>query len=280
MSVLRDLRVGVFYWIGEDAAATVGEITALGVEVCQLAVVGERELSPELAVAYRQALAAAGLEAVTIFAAYEGESYADIPAVMRTVGFMPRSTCAAREARTRAVIDFGAAAGVPSFGCHIGFVPEERNADYVDVREVVRRIADYAASHGMTFCLETGQEPAPLLMEFLEDVGRPNVKINFDPANMVLYGSGEPIEAFRLLAPYVVSIHGKDGEWPDPATPGALGTERPLGSGAVDIGKFVRTVRECGYRGTINVESGVHGDEPHHVTLRTAVEMLKRLRDS
>ncbi len=280
MSVLRDLRVGVFYWIGEDAAATVGEITALGVEVCQLAVVGERKLSPELAVAYRQALAAAGLEAVTIFAAYEGESYADIPTVMRTVGFMPRATRAAREARTREVIDFGASAGVPSFGCHIGFVPEERNADYVDVREVVRRIADYAASHGMTFCLETGQEPAPLLMEFLEDVGRPNVKINFDPANMVLYGSGEPIEAFRLLAPYVVSIHGKDGEWPDPATPGALGTERPLGSGAVDIGKFVRTVRECGYRGTINVESGVHGDEPHHVTLRTAVEMLKRLRDS
>ena len=181
MSVLRDLRVGVFYWIGEDAAATVREITALGVEVCQLAVVGERKLSPELAVAYRQALAAAGLEAVTIFAAYEGESYADIPTVMRTVGFMPRSTRAAREVRTRAVIDFGASAGVPSFGCHIGFVPEERNADYVEVREVVRRIADYAASQGMTFCLETGQEPAPLLLEFLEGRGAAECKDQLRP---------------------------------------------------------------------------------------------------
>ena len=132
----------------------------------------------------------------------------------------------------------------------------------------------------MTFCLETGQEPAPLLLQFLKDVARPNVRINFDPANMVLYGSGEPIEAFRLLCPHVVSIHGKDGDWPDPATAGALGSERPLGAGAVNIPKFVRTVRESGYTGTINVESGVHGDEPHHVTLRTAVDLLKRLRDS
>jgi sugar phosphate isomerase/epimerase len=97
---------------------------------------------------------------------------------------------------------------------------------------------------------------------------------------MVLYGSGEPIEAFRLLRAHVDSIHGKDGDWPDPATPGALGRERPLGAGAVNIPKFVRTVRESGYTGTINVEAGVHGDEAHHVTLRNAVDLLKRLRDS
>src|ERR1039458_5832412 len=259
MQVLRDLRVGVFYWIGEDAAATVREIAELGVEVCQLAVVGERKLTPALAAAYRQALAAAELDVETIFAAYEGESYADIPTVGRSVGFMPPATRAAREVRTREVIDFGAALGIRSFGCHIGFVPgegeaayaalraagegrtrgvihfgaalgirsfgchigfvpEEANADYAEVREVVRRSADYAASCGMTFCLETGQEPAPLLLEFLKDVARPNVRINFDPANMVLYGSGEPIEAFRLLRAHVVSIHGKDGDWPDPAT--------------------------------------------------------------
>ena len=280
MPVLRDLRIGVFYWIGEDAAATVREIADLGVEACQLAVVGERKLTPELAADYRKALAAADLEAVTIFAAYEGESYADIPTVMRTVGFMPPATRAARELRTREVIDFGAAVSIRSFGCHIGFVPEERNADYMDVRDVVRRVADYAADHGMTFCLETGQEPAPLLLRFFNDVARPNVKINFDPANMVLYGSGEPIEAFRLLRPYVVSIHGKDGDWPDPAKPGALGVERPLGAGSVNIPKFVRAVRESGYTGTINVESGVHGDEPHQVTLRAAVDLLKRLRDA
>jgi sugar phosphate isomerase/epimerase len=281
MQVLRDLTVGVFYWVSDDAKATVAEIVDLGVEACQLAVTGERKLTPELTGAYRKELAKAGLGVATVFAAYEGERYDDIPTVVRTVGFMPRSTRAARELRTRQVIDFGAALGVGSFGCHVGFVPEDRSdPDYVDVRDVVRRIADYAASCGMTFSLETGQEPAHLLLQFFRDVDRPNVKINFDPANMILYGSGEPIEAFRLLAPHVVSIHGKDGDWPDPAKPGALGTERPLGSGSVNIAEFVRAVRESGFVGTINVESGVHGDEPHAVTLKNAVSMLKRLRDS
>ncbi len=281
MQVLRDLTVGVFYWISDEAVATVAEILDLGVEACQLAVTGERKLSPQLAEAYRKALAESGLGVATVFAAYEGERYDDIPTVVRTVGFMPRATRAARELRTREVIDFGAALGVGSFGCHVGFVPEDRgDPDYLAVRDVVRRIADYAASLGMTFSLETGQEPAELLLQFFRDVNRSNVKINFDPANMVLYGSGEPVAAYKLLAPHVVSIHGKDGDWPNPATPGALGTERPLGSGAVNIAKFVRTVRDSGFVGTINVESGVHGDEPHALTLKNAVELLKRLRDS
>jgi sugar phosphate isomerase/epimerase len=281
MQVLRDLTVGVFYWVGEDAKATVAEIVDLGVESCQLAVVGERKLTPELVEAYRKALADANLSVATVFASYEGERYDDIPTVVRTVGFMPRATRAAREQRTREVIDFGAALGVGSFGCHVGFVPEDRNApDYQEVRDVVRRIADYAASHWMTFCLETGQEPAEMLLQFFRDVNRPNVKINFDPANMVLYGSGEPIQAFKLLAPHVVSIHAKDGDWPDPSTPGAMGIERPLGSGSVNVEKFVHTVRASGFVGTINVESGVHGDEPHAVTLKHAVSLLKHLRDS
>jgi sugar phosphate isomerase/epimerase len=281
MQVLRDLAIGVFYWISDDAKATIAEIKDLDVEVCQLAITGEQKLTPELAAAYRKELAAAGLGVATVFASYVGECYNDIPTVVRTVGFMPQATRTERELRTREVIDFGSALGVKCFGCHVGFVPEDRtDPNYTQVRDVVRRIADYAASHGMTFCLETGQEPAPLLLEFFRDVNRPNVKINFDPANMILYGSGEPIEAFKLLAPHVVSIHGKDGNWPDASKPGSMGTEQPLGSGSVNIAKFVRTVRESGFTGTINVESGVHGEEPHAVTLKNAVSLLKQLRDA
>jgi sugar phosphate isomerase/epimerase len=277
---MRELEIGVFYWISSDAARTVREIKALGAEVCQLAVVGEQHLSPQLAADYRRELALAGLRVVTVFAAYEGESYADIPTVQRTVGFVPRATRAERERRTREVIEFGAAVGAPSFACHVGYVPEERiDPDYEVVRDIVRRIADFAASYGMTFCLETGQEPAPLLFEFLRDTDRSNVKINFDPANMVLYGSGEPIAAFQLLRRQVLSIHGKDGDLPDPGRPGSLGTERPLGAGSVNIPQFMRAVRESGYAGTINVESGVHGDEPHDVTLRAAIGLLKKLRE-
>jgi sugar phosphate isomerase/epimerase len=279
MPELRDLEIGIFFWAEPDASATVKTLRNLGVCSGQLGVDGSVKLGPETATAWRAALAEHDFHLFTVFAAYEGESYADIPTVEKTVGFVPQGTRASREVRTREVIDFGAALGVKSFGCHVGCIPHDTaHPDYAAVRDLVRRIADYAASYGMTFCLETGQEPAGQLLRFFEDCGRENLKINFDPANMILYGSGEPIEAFRLLRPHVVSCHGKDGDWPDAAVPESLGTERSLGSGSVNIAKFVAALKETGYTGPIAVESGVHGEEQRWQTLKAAVELLNSLR--
>jgi len=278
MPALKDREVGIFFWAEPDARATVEMVKSLGVRIGQLGIAGDVALEHTTLRNWKAALADLNFHIVTVFAAYEGESYADIPTVQRTVGFVPHKTRAAREVRTREVIDFAAALGVKSFGCHVGYVPEDPiDPDYADVRDMVRRIADYAATHGMTFCLETGQEPAHLLLKFFEDVDRPNVRINFDPANMVLYGSGEPIEAFGLLARHVASVHAKDGDWPPADKPGALGTERPLGQGSVNIPKFISALKQHGYTGTIHVESGVHGEEQRWLALKAAVDLLQPL---
>jgi sugar phosphate isomerase/epimerase len=279
MPAIRDLEIGIFFWAEPDPRATLRAVKACGVVSGQLGVDGSVPLTPDTIAAWKDALREEDFHLFTVFAAYTGESYADIPTVQRTVGFIPQATRAAREIRTREVIDFSAALGVKSFGCHVGYIPEDpHDRDYADVRDMVRRIADYAATHGMSYCLETGQEPAPQLLRFFDDVGRDNVKINFDPANMILYGSGEPIAAFRLLRPHVVSVHGKDGDWPDPATPGALGTERLLGEGSVNIPKFVACMKETGYLGPVCVESGVHGEEQRWTVLKRAVDLLVSLR--
>lgn len=279
MPAVTDLEVGIFFWAEPDALATIRAVKACGVRAGQLGVDGSVPLTAASVVAWKGALKQEDFHLFTVFAAYEGESYADIPTVERTVGFVPKATRAAREVRTRAVIDFAAALGIKSFGCHVGCIPHDTKApDYIAVRDMVRRIADYAATFGMTYCLETGQEPAPQLLAFFDDVARPNVKINFDPANMILYGSGEPIEAFRLLRKHVVSVHGKDGDWPNAGVPGALGTERRLGEGSVNIPKFVAALKETGYHGSISVESGVHGEEQRWPALRAAVELLNSLR--
>lgn len=276
MQALGNLEVGLFFWAEPGAKATLEKVKSTGVRIGQLAVDGTVPLNPETVRQWKDALAEADFHVVTVFAAYKGEDYSDIPAVQRTVGFIPKATRGERERRTREVIDFAAALGVKSFGCHVGYVPDDPiDPDYEEVRDVVRRIADYAATHGMTYCLETGQEPASLLLKFLENVGRANVKINFDPANMILYGSGEPSEAFRLLAPHVVSVHGKDGDWPPASEPGALGTERPLGEGSVNLPKFVAAMKESGYHGTIHIESGVHGEAQRWQALTRAVDYMR-----
>lgn len=279
MPQLGDLEIGIFFWAEPDASETIRLVKSCVVVSGQLGVDGSVVLTPATADAWKSAMADQDFHLFTVFAAYEGESYADIPTVVRTVGFMPRETRAAREARSRDVIDFAAALGVRSFACHVGFIPHDpSDTDYVAVRDMVRRICDYAASAGMTYCLETGQEPADVLLRFFDDVERPNLRINFDPANMVLYGSQEPISAFRTLRNHVISVHGKDGDWPPKESPQSLGNERALGEGSVNLPAFFAALRETGYTGPVCVESGVHGEEQKWPGLKAAVEYLRSLR--
>lgn len=277
MPQLKPLEVGVMFWAGENPREIIQRVKALGVRCGQLGVTGEYPLAGAGS-AWKAALAAEDFTLVTVFGAYIGEDYADIPTVSRTVGFIPPATRAEREARTLALSDFAAELGVPGIACHIGFVPEDENhPDFVAVRDMVRRICDRAASHGQTFALETGQEPAATLLHFFKVADRPNLTINFDPANMILYGTGDPIEALGILAKHVVTIHAKDGDWPDKSKPESLGTEQPLGSGSVGMERFIAKVKEIGYTGTINVEREGTDPERWKTDVGAAVKLLNGL---
>jgi sugar phosphate isomerase/epimerase len=264
------------FWAGREPAETLAELTGLGVRCGQLGLPGDLDLS--CAPAWKAALATADFTVYTAIAAFEGESYADIPTVQRTVGFIPPATRAEREARMLAVSDFAAAIGAPGIATHIGFVPEDPgHPDYVAVREMVRRICDHAATHNQTFALETGQEPAEVLLAFIHDVNRANLGINFDPANMILYGTGDPIEALGLLAPHVLSVHAKDGNWPPKDQPDALGEEQPLGAGAVGIERFLAALKHAGYTGPIAIEREASDPARRMRDIESAIALLKRL---
>jgi L-ribulose-5-phosphate 3-epimerase len=272
---LRDRETGVIFWADRDDLATV---KSFGVRCGQLGVPGGMDLNAAVAAQWRAALQEAAFTVVTVVAAYLGEDYADIPTVQRTVGFIPPESREQREQRTYAVSDFAAALGVKSIACHIGFVPDGHGEpDYIAVRDMVRRVCAHAASHGQTFALETGQEPARVLLNFLRDVDRPNLGINFDPANMILYGSGDPVEALDLLGPHVLSVHCKDGDWPAKDAPGSLGAERPLGHGSVGIPRFLEKLKAVGFRGPLNIEREAENQEERYRDLRAAVKLLDSL---
>jgi sugar phosphate isomerase/epimerase len=274
---LQPLETAVMFWAGKDPAATIEELTRLGIRSGQLGLPGDLDLS--CAPLWRDALAAAGFQVYTVFAAFNGESYADIPTVQGTVGFIPPATRVEREWRTLAVSDFAAEIGAPGIATHIGFVPESpQDPDYTAVRDMVRRIADHAGRKGQTFALETGQEPAPVLLSFLEAVGSSNLGINFDPANMILYGTGDPIEALGILSAKVLSVHCKDGDWPAPGVPGALGKERPLGAGSVGVGRFLQKLREIGYRGPLAIEREASDPVARMRDIEAAVGLLAELK--
>lgn len=267
------MDIGVMFWADRD---NLTELRAMGFRAGQLGVSGGMDLSAEVAAEWRNALAREPFELLTVVAAYSGEDYADIPAVERTVGFVPAATRAEREARTLAVSDFAAELGAPGIACHVGFVPEdETHPDYAAVRDLVRRICDHAAGHGQTFALETGQEPAHVLLRFLKDVDRENLGINFDPANLILYGTGDPIEALGVLGKHVISVHAKDGDWPAAGVAGALGKERPLGQGAVGMERFVAALRGIGYGGVLNIERETDDQASRMADIAMGLGLLK-----
>lgn len=278
MQPLKDLEIGVMFWAGRDPVETVREVKSLGVRCGQLAIPGDLTLDAVTTATWKRALADAEFRVVTVFAAYTGENYADVPAVKGTVGFVPKQTRAIRERRTYDVSDFAAAMGVSSIACHIGFVPEDpADPDYAELRDLVRRVCDDAAERNQTFALETGQEPARVLLRFIQDVDRPNLRINFDPANMILYGTGDPIEALDVLGPLVLSVHAKDGDWPPKDCPDALGSERPLGKGAVGIERFIAKLKQIGYKGTLNIEREAEDAKERLEDIRNGAALLERI---
>jgi L-ribulose-5-phosphate 3-epimerase len=277
MSDLKTLETGVMFWAGRNPDETLAEMTALGVRCGQLALPGDLDLS--CADAWREALRMANFTVYTVFATFIGEDYADKPTVVRTVGFIPPATRAEREKRTCDVSDFAKALGVPAIATHVGCVPEDsKDEDHLAVQAMVRRVCDHAAANGQKVALETGQESATVLLDFMLGVNRPNLGINFDPANMILYGTGDPVEALGLLGEHVVSVHAKDGDWPPADQPEALGKERCLGTGSVGMERFLRQLAKIGYTGPIAVEREAPDHAERLRDLKIGIELLAELK--
>lgn len=204
-----------------------------------------------------------GIEITTVFCGFAGESYADIPTVRETVGLVPQSTRAERVAKIDEISRFAANLGVARVAAHIGCIPDDRNADrnhadYLDLVQVVRGICDDLVARNQIFALETGQETALALRHFLETVARPNLRVNFDPANMILYGNDRPIEAMPLLAPWIDGVHCKDGLWPTQTD--ALGNEVPFGEGQVGATAWLEALLDGGYLGPLTIEREIAGE--------------------
>jgi L-ribulose-5-phosphate 3-epimerase len=264
------------FWAGKDPAETLQTLVELGVRRGQIGIPGDYALNGAGS-AWKAAAEALNFEIYTVFAAYEGESYADIATVQATVGVVPPATRAAREARTLEVSRFAHELGAAAIATHIGCVPGDRNApDYRDIVELVRRICDHAAQFGQSFALETGQETATELLEFVGEVNRPNLGINFDPANMIMYGTGKPVEALEMVQSKVLSVHCKDGKWP--AAPGSLGTEVPLGQGNVEWRRFLAQLEKGGYRGPLSVEREEPDAERRLIDIRMGLAFLRELQ--
>jgi sugar phosphate isomerase/epimerase len=269
--------VGVFTSIGAGLGASLEAVKELGVPTVQLHAPPPEMRTPERAEEIRRQFEEANIRITVVFCGFPGESYADIPTVRRTVGLVPRETRAERLQQAKEVSDFARHLGVSAIALHMGFIPEDTSDPlFQEVVEVTRELCDYAHQNGQRVHLETGQESAEGLLQFIRAVNRLNIGVNFDPANMILYGSGNPIEALTKVGHLVRSVHCKDAKWAD--RPGEeWGEEVPLGEGEVNIELYLRTLKLLGYVGPLTIEREITGEQQKR-DIAAAVQLLERLR--
>jgi L-ribulose-5-phosphate 3-epimerase len=196
----------------------------------------------------------ADLEISATCLGHPGEDYTTIASIARTGGYRPDTLWPERWAATLCARDATARLSVALMATHVGRVPENAGStEYANLRQRVQQVADALDEKQITLAMETGPEPAERLAQFMADVNRPNVKINFDPANLILYGVGEPVAAIEVLRQHVAHVHMKDAVWS--AKPGVdWGQEVPLGEGDADIPRVVSRLRAIGYAGPLVVE--------------------------
>lgn len=258
-------KLGICSWSLRpvDAMNLAKRVVALGIPRVQLALVPCVNQP-----AWRGAvdvLRGEGVEIISGMLAMAGEDYSTLESIAQTGGVRCDARWGENLDRAFRVADLAEQTGIHLVTLHGGFLPHA-SGDPVrrTMLDRLRTIADIFGQRGIGIALETGQESAATLAHALRELDRPSVGVNFDPANMILYGMGEPLQAIETLAPWLRQVHIKDAV--PTKIPGTWGTEVPVGTGSVPWRAFLASVGGIRIGGAgidliIERESGACRDE-------------------
>ena len=201
---------------------------------------------------FRDAIARNNWTITSTMIGFPQEDYSTLESIRETGGIVPEEYWESNRALTLEAIELTAELGVSLLSLHAGFMDHTDVESYQTFCLRMRELADAAQEKKIILLLETGQESAEDLLHCLEDLNHQALGVNFDPANMILYGKGDPIAAVKVLAPWIKHVHIKDAV--KSAVPGEWGAEVPWGDGEVGSDKFIQTLEEIGYTGALAVE--------------------------
>jgi len=231
-------RLGVCSWSlrPKSPAELLTKLEATGLRAVQLALdpIRTRRWDEKET---KAAITKAGVTVLSGMMEMEDEDYSTLESIRATGGLRPDATWAKNRAAAAENAALARRLGIKLVSFHAGFLPHDQNeAERGKLLERLRVMARSFAKEGIGIALETGQETAATLLPVLADLAQERVGVNFDPANMILYGMGDPVEALEELGPFVRQVHVKD------ATPAQVpltwGTEVPAGKGSVAWKQF------------------------------------------
>lgn len=237
------------------------KLRELGIGVCQFNTWNNSaELTEELALDVKAEAEKQGIEISAVWRGWSGPAAWNFTEGPITLGLVPECYRADRIYDLKVGSDFAKALGVKRIITHMGFLPENStDSNFPDVVAAIKEVAEYCLANGQELLFETGQETPITLLRTIEAVGTGNLGINLDPANLIMYGKANPVDALDVFGKYVMELHGKDGVYPTSGS--ELGAEKKIGDGKVDFKALLTTLNSIGFNGNIIIEREISGEE-------------------
>lgn len=270
------MNVGHLIFLTGDPYDRIREAASLGFRHGQLSVWDMSYHTEECAERILAACRDFDFTVTAVWCGWTGPEDWRYPGMYTSLGLVPD---AYRAKRVDEIL--GGAALADRIGCkniitHIGYLPDDpMNRTHIEVVQATRYICAKIAPKGQRFLFETGEMIPTTLIQFMTEIGLPNVGVNFDPANFVINGRANPTDAARRLAPYIGGMHAKDAIHPVGAAP--KGKEVLIGTGVVDFATILATLKEAGYDGSITIEHEMKNTPDRKAELCAAKKYLEEL---
>jgi len=254
------LKLGVIVGVSRNPEEAVRKVKGLGLPTLQACCGPDVYESEETLARLKAAAADSGVEVSTVWAGLPGPAVWNFTAGPGTIGLVPPESRPERTEALKKAARFAARLGAPSITTHCGFIPQDPNdPNYLGTVEALKEVAKACADSGVEFWFETGQETPIVLLRTIQDIGAGNLGINLDPANLLMYGNGNPVDALDVFGIYVRGIHAKDGEYPTNGL--ELGHEKPLGMGRVNFPALLTKLKSMCFNGAVTIEREISGDQ-------------------
>jgi len=273
------MTIGTMVMLSNDVEKSFEQLKTVGLSHCQLMgneiMAGPDGYTDELAERILAVCKREGVTITTYWAGWTGPMVWDFIEGPLTLGFVPVEYRHYRIGEMKRASDFAKKLGITQMATHAGFLPENpSDPNYPGVIAALRNILWHVKDNGQKFLFETGQETPVTLRRAIEDLGKEGLGINLDPANLLLYGKANPVDALDVFGEFVCDVHAKDGEYPTNGR--QLGEEKPLGQGSVNFPALIAKLKSIGYDGPLTIEREISGEEQDRDIL-SAIEILKEL---
>ncbi|MBQ8688965.1 MAG: sugar phosphate isomerase/epimerase [Clostridia bacterium] len=270
------MNIGVLLVLNDDRVEEkIARVREFGFDYCQFTCWNHSLLTDELAERIVRACEKYSVKISTLWVGWSGPAVWDFIEGPAVLGIVPVEYRYARMQELMHGSDFAKKLGVGQIATHMGFLPESPvDPQYLPMLAAIRHLADHCKANGQYLLFETGQETPVTVLRFIEDSGRDNLGVNLDPANLIMYGKANPIDALTVFGKYVRDVHAKDGKYPTCGR--ELGPEVPIGEGEVNFPALVKRLKEIGYDGVLTIEREIEGDEQTRDII-AAKKLLERL---